>query len=66
MNAHIKSVEEDTLSVYPPADHEHGFDMTSMMVGSVAGTDDDASPEAENEGGQADETDRRAPSAKTR
>ena len=57
VNAYIKSVEEDTLSVYPLQIMSTGFDMTSMMVGSVAGTDDDASPEAENEGGQADETD---------
>ena len=40
VNAYIKSVEEDTLSVYPLQIMSTGFDMTSMMVGSVAGADD--------------------------
>ncbi len=40
VNAYIKSVEEDTLSVYPLQIMSTGFDMTSMVVGSAAGGDD--------------------------
>ena len=39
VNGYIKSVEEDTLSEYPLSIESSGFDMTSMMAGSM-GTDD--------------------------
>lgn len=41
VNAYIKSVEEETLSVYPLQIMSTGFDMTSLMVSSVTGDDSD-------------------------
>ncbi len=40
VNAYIKSVEEDTLSLYPLQIMSTGFDMTSMMMGSMGMGDD--------------------------
>ncbi|WP_165171351.1 ATP-binding cassette domain-containing protein [Adlercreutzia sp. ZJ242] len=49
VNNYIKSVEEETLSVYPLQIMSTGLDMTSMMVSNMAGGDDGAG--AEGEGG---------------
>lgn len=40
VNAYIKSVEEDTLSLYPLQIMSTGLDMTSMMMGSMGMGDD--------------------------
>lgn len=46
VNAYIKSVEEDTLSLYPLQIMSTGFDMTSMMMGSMGLGDDSDGGEA--------------------
>ncbi len=46
VNNYIKSVEEDTLSVYPLAINAQGFDMTSMLVGSTASDPDEDGSES--------------------
>ncbi len=45
VNNYIKTVEEDTLSVYPLQIMSTGFDMTSMFVGMAGGSSDDSSNE---------------------
>ncbi|MDR1089058.1 MAG: ABC transporter ATP-binding protein/permease [Coriobacteriales bacterium] len=47
VNNYIKTVEEDTLSVYPLSITSTGFDMTSLLVGSTATSDDSEEGEAE-------------------
>ncbi|HAM16433.1 MAG TPA: ABC transporter [Eggerthellaceae bacterium] len=47
VNNYIKTVEEDTLSVYPLQIMSTGFDMTSMFVGMSGAGDDE-----EGEGGE--------------
>ena len=41
VNNYIKTVEEETLSVYPLQIMSTGFDITSMLVASSANSDDD-------------------------
>ena len=43
VNNYIKTVEEDTLSVYPLQILSTGFDITSMFVGMSGSSDDDPS-----------------------
>lgn len=40
VNNYIKTVEEDTLSVYPLTISSAGFDLTSLLVGSATNTTD--------------------------
>lgn len=46
VNAYIKSVEEDTLSLYPLQIMSTGLDMTSMMMGSMGLGDDEGDDQA--------------------
>ena len=46
VNNYIKTVEEDTLSVYPLQIMSTGLDMTSMFVGMAGGGDDGSSDES--------------------
>ena len=46
VNNYIKNVEEETLSEYPLQIQSTGFDLTSMMVGSLA--ENDSGSESEN------------------
>ena len=46
VNNYIKTVEEDTLSVYPLQIMSTGLDMTSMFVGMAGGGDDESSEES--------------------
>ncbi|MEA5116077.1 MAG: ABC transporter ATP-binding protein, partial [Propionicimonas sp.] len=52
VNAYIKHVEEDTLSVYPLTIASQGFDMTAMLAASAGGGQDDSadSPAADGSG----------------
>ncbi len=56
VNSYIKSVEEDTLSVYPLQILSTGFDMTSMMVTNMSGGED-GSTEQDASSGKADGAD---------
>jgi len=47
VNNYIKSVEEDTLTIYPLTIESTGFDMTSMMVNMMADTENDKKKEGE-------------------
>ena len=40
VNNYIKTVEEETLSIYPLSITSTGFDMTSLLVGSAMGAED--------------------------
>src|SRR5690625_542138 len=44
VNAYIRGVEEDTLSVYPISIQSHGFDMTALLSASTDIMEDAASP----------------------
>ncbi|WP_165053698.1 MULTISPECIES: ABC transporter ATP-binding protein/permease [unclassified Adlercreutzia] len=55
VNNYIKSVEEETLSVYPLQIMSTGLDMTSMMVSNMAGGDGGADAEGEGDGAAAGE-----------
>ncbi|WP_281508342.1 ATP-binding cassette domain-containing protein [Parvibacter caecicola] len=46
VNAYIKSVEEDTLSLYPLQIMSTGLDMTSMMMGSMGLGDEEGDDQA--------------------
>ena len=49
VNNYIKTVEEDTLSVYPLRILSTGFDMTSMIVGMSGSSSDDGSDESSSQ-----------------
>ena len=49
VNNYIKTVEEDTLSVYPLQILSTGFDMTSMFVGMAGSSSDDGSSDSSQE-----------------
>ncbi|MDR0513772.1 MAG: ABC transporter ATP-binding protein/permease [Coriobacteriaceae bacterium] len=51
VNNYIKSVEEDTLTVYPLSIESTGIDMTAMMASMMSSAQGSATP-AEQEGGQ--------------
>lgn len=52
VNSYIKTVEEETLSVYPLQIYDTGFDLTSMMASSgMGGADTDDSDAAEGSEG---------------
>ena len=54
VNAYIKHVEEDTLSVYPLTIASQGFDMTAMLAASAGGGQEESSsaePELNGDGG---------------
>ncbi len=42
VNSYIANVEEETLSEYPLQIQSTGFDMTSMMIGTVGESSDTA------------------------
>lgn len=48
VNNYIKSVEEETLTVYPLSIESTGFDMTSMMAGMMGSSDDSGDSEDSN------------------
>ncbi len=51
VNAYIKHVEEDTLSVYPLTISSQGFDMTAMLAASAGGGQEETdSPEPDGNG----------------
>ena len=50
VNNYIKTVEEETLSVYPLQIMSSGFDITSMFMG-MGGSDDDADGDGGSSGG---------------
>jgi ABC-type lipoprotein export system ATPase subunit len=49
VNNYIKTVEEETLAIYPLTIQSTGFDMTSLLMGSM-GASDAGEDAAENEG----------------
>ena len=53
VNDYIKTVEEETLSEYPLQIMSTGFDMTSMLMGSVSDSASDADGGAGDQGGSA-------------
>lgn len=53
VNNYIKTVEEDTLSVYPLSITSTGFDITSLLVGTAAPGADEAVDGESTESGQA-------------
>lgn len=50
VNAYIKHVEEDTLSVYPLTISSQGFDMSAMLAASAGGNQDEPDPPPEVNG----------------
>ncbi|MCL2482514.1 MAG: ATP-binding cassette domain-containing protein [Propionibacteriaceae bacterium] len=46
INAYIRSVEEDTLSLYPLTIQTQGIDLTSLLTGSNSSSDDSSSSTA--------------------
>ena len=50
VNAYIKHVEEDTLSVYPLTISSQGFDLTAMLAGSAGGSQEQTDSAAEPNG----------------
>ena len=55
VNAYIKHVEEDTLSVYPLTIQSQGFDLGSMLAASAGGSQEPTdSPEPEPDGNGGD------------